>query len=48
MMNKAYKIHRIKERGYKIIFLGKRIKAIKGSDVIIGTINYVFKQLFGY
>lgn len=53
MMNKAYKIHRITERGYKVIVLHRKvrstyIKAIKGKEVLYGTINKVFKTIFGY
>lgn len=53
MMNKAYKIHRITERGYEVTILHKRrrstyITAIKGKEVIYGTINKVFKTIFGY
>ena len=53
MMNKAYKIHRITERGYKIIVLHRKIRstyirATKGNEVIYGTINKVFKTIFGY
>ena len=55
-MNKAYKIHRIRERGYKIVIINKKIrstyiraiKAIKGKEVLYGTINKVFKTIFGY
>lgn len=48
MMNKSYKIKRIVERGYKVVFLGKHITATKGAEVIKGTVNRVFKKLFGY
>ena len=53
MMNKAYKIHRIRERGYKIVIINKKIRstyirATKGDKVIYGTINKVFKTIFGY
>lgn len=53
MMNKAYKIHRITDRGYSITVINQRkrstwIRAIKGNEVINGTINKVFKTIFGY
>lgn len=53
MMNKAYKISRITERGYKITVLNRKlrstyIRATKGNEVICGTINKVFKTIFGY
>ena len=52
-MNKSYKIHRIRERGYKIVIINKKIRstyirASKGEEVICGTINNVFKTIFGY
>jgi len=53
MMNKTYKIQRITARGYKITILSERksytkIRATKNNVIIIGTINHVFKKLFGY
>ena len=53
MMDKAYKIERITARGYNVTILIERnrytkIKAIKGEKIIIGTVNRVFKELFGY
>lgn len=53
MMNKAYKIQRITARGYNVTILIERnrhtkIKAIKGKETVTGTVNHVFKELFGY
>ena len=53
MMNKAYKIQRITARGYNVTILIERnrhtkIKAIKGKEIVTGTVNHVFKELFGY
>ena len=53
MMKKTYKIQRITALGYKVTILSEsksytKIKAIKNKAIITGTINHVFKELFGY
>jgi hypothetical protein len=53
MMNRAYKVQRITALGYKVNILPERkpyirIKAIKDNKIITGTVNHVFKELFGY
>jgi 3-keto-L-gulonate-6-phosphate decarboxylase len=48
MMNRDYKIHRIKERGYEVIIVGSKITATKGNEVLAGSLNKVFKKIFGY
>lgn len=47
-MNNERKIERIKERGYKVVKLGKHIRASKGNEVYSGSVNYVFRMIFGY
>lgn len=47
-MTTSYKINRLKEAGYDITRLGKHIKACKKESLIIGSVNKVFKIVFGY
>lgn len=47
-MNKIVKIEKIKDRGYKVKILGKNIRATKGDNILIGSVNKVFKELYGY
>lgn len=42
------KIDRLKKAGYDITKLGKHIKAYKKESPIIGSVNKVFKIVFGY
>ena len=42
------KIERIKRLGYKVVPWGKNIKATKGKEVLIGSVNYVHKMIFRY
>lgn len=42
------KIDRLKKAGYDITRLGKHIKAYKKESLIIGSVNKVFKIVFGY
>lgn len=47
-MDKERKIERIKERGFKVVTLGKHIRASKGNEVYSGSVSYVFRMIFGY
>lgn len=42
------KIDRLKKAGYDITRLGKNIKAYKNEHLVIGSVNNVFKIVFGY
>ena len=42
------KIDRLKKAGYDITRLGKHIRAYKKESLIIGSVNKVFKIVFGY
>lgn len=47
-MTTSYKIDRLKKSGYDITRLGKHITAYKKESLIIGSVNKVFKIVFGY
>ena len=47
-MDKERKIERIKERGFKVVRLGKHIRASNGNEVYSGSVSYVFRMIFGY
>ena len=47
-MDKERKIERIKERVFKVVRLGKHIRASKGNEVYSGSVSYVFRMIFGY
>ena len=47
-MNRNQKIERIIRLGYKIVILGKNIRAIKGSEVVHGNVSKVHRCLYGY
>lgn len=47
-MKTSYKIDRLKKAGYDITKLGKHIKAYKKEKLIVGSVNKVFKIVFGY
>lgn len=47
-MKTSYKIERLKKTGYDITRLGKNIKAYKNEHLVIGSVNNVFKIVFGY
>lgn len=47
-MDKERKIERIKERGFKVVTLGKHIRASKGNEVYSGSVSCVFRMIFGY
>ena len=47
-MDKESKIERIKERGFKVVRLGKHIRASKGDEVYSGSVSYVFRMIFGF
>jgi hypothetical protein len=53
MMNKSYKIKRIEELGHTVTIVNSvhnitYIKVVKNNRIITGTVNHVFKELFGY
>lgn len=47
-VNKEYKINRIKRLGYKVTPLGRNICAEKNNTRFSGSVNFVYKQIFGY
>lgn len=46
-VNKEYKINRIKRLGYKVTPLGRNICAEKNNTRFSGSVNSVYKQIFG-
>lgn len=47
-MKTSYKIDRLKKAGYDITKLGKHIKDYRNGHLVIGSVNNVFKIVFGY